>query len=192
MFQRVNVAGQDKFVPFEQTILWLRESSTKIVLRHDDVEVNDGSTFNDFYGYLTSLEGAVKDEVKKNANHYRVGRGDRLSVDLDIEIIEVAVMLTESELPDAQNAYKNAYLQIEWHKCRWYTSDVPAARDDADPWIDRYPRFVCDRKYFEKKAIFSTRTDPIGNMPKNLATWIKHEREIAGTKGTLKETAVPA
>ena len=36
LFEQVSVAGKLRYLPFTQRILWLRESSTKLVLRHPD------------------------------------------------------------------------------------------------------------------------------------------------------------
>jgi hypothetical protein len=178
LFERVEVGGRELMLAFEQRVLWLRESETKIMLRHDGQDVDERSTLSDFYGYLVGLEAAVMDAAAIAAR-FRIGFGDRLSVDLDLTITDRPVMVDESqEAKDAAarwkgETYRKSYLRVPGYSSSksWFLSD----KKDESGYIPTLESV----KFLEKKSIYSTRRDETGIVPFELAAWIATERRRA-------------
>src|ERR1700733_8024643 len=91
LFERVEVGGKSMFVPVNARILWLRSSETTVIYRHDGEIIREVGTLNDFYGFLSSLDCAMGDATSA-AKRLKVGKADRLSVDLDVTITDTPVM----------------------------------------------------------------------------------------------------
>lgn len=181
LFERVEVDGRARFLPITKRILWLRESNTKLVLRHDGVEVDDRSSFNDWYGFLTSLTGTIIDDAKSLAERFKVGPGDRLSVDLDVTVTDRPAM--EDTSPDARQAaerwagqrYRKSYVSVpsEYGGSRWHLSDVVGENGCWPPRLE--PVGVA-----AVTAIYSTARHPVGVVPPDVAAWVAEQRRAAG------------
>jgi hypothetical protein len=180
LFERFVVGDTFQFLPFTKRILWLRESETKIVLRHDENVLSNRSTLNDFYGYLTSLEEAVKD-AKRLANEFAIGVGDRLSVDLFLQISEIPVMedASKNDFAGAKNAYGKQWLSVPSYgngQRWWYLSDQP----DTENCLPRLESVIV-----LEALVYSTRRHQTGKMPKALTAWIEAERKSALAKNKI-------
>jgi len=107
LFERVAIGGKPRFFPFEQRVLWLRESDAKIVLRWDGEDLDDQCTLCDFYGYLTAFEEAIKNDGAKIVRAMKLTKEDRLSVDIHLKVIDHAVLPCDDE-ETRQDALKYA------------------------------------------------------------------------------------
>lgn len=181
LFERVEVAGKYRMLPFENRILWLRQSEAKIVLRHHDgIEITTGATLNDWYGFLSSLKNGVTTEVAGIAQKLNIGKGDRLSVDVDLIITDTPVLPDESleakedERRYKGQAYRKSYVNVPSYYNGgkyWHTSDV-FDKDGALP-----PRLEAVT-YLEREAMFSTaRSGVCKDLPVELVEFIRVETE---------------
>lgn len=168
LFERVEVGGKERFLPFDQRVLWIRKSETQIVLRWDGQTLDEKSTLNDFYGYL------------------------------DLRITDTAVLeCTDSEAREDAERYKGQqYRKKYWAtpsyhngKKWWYTSETPdppppGADPRTEPLFDRYPRFEAESVYHEQQAAWSSKRFPVAAiLPVEIADWIAAERRKAVEKG---------
>jgi hypothetical protein len=145
--EHVAVGGENRRVEFEKTIVWLLESSTQILFRHGGRVLKEGGTYNDWYGVLKSINGAMEDAAVSAAAY-------DVSTQSSLEIVLVSkVMHTPAfEPPDAvaENAsradnYRKryAYVPIGWRQermedgeMRWPTLE-PKVLVSEEVWSTR-------------------------------------------------------
>ena len=183
LFERVEIDRQYRYFPITKRILWVRESEAKIVLRHDGIDVDDRGTRNDWYGFLSSVTGAVQDEIPRLAAHYKIGVGDRLSVDLDVTLTDTPYL--EDTSPEAREdsrrwggqTYRKSYQCVpgyynggKW----WYLTDEDV-KGQQTPTLEAV-------KVFEGRAVYSTGKHLLGVLPPELAAWVKQEESAAVRK----------
>jgi hypothetical protein len=181
LFERVEVAGESRFVPFEKEILWLRESETTLTARHRGVTIKEVGTCNDYYGYLSSLTGYITDDIPKMAARLKIDPASELSIDLSLTISDRPVLEDLSEEGIRHNAhpnYRRQYLEVPRYARNqkwWYTSDKPLTEEkySARPVLE-------SRIVLENPCAYSTlgRSD-LGAIPEDLAKWIEEQRACA-------------
>lgn len=167
LFEFVEAGGTRQLFPFEREIVWVRESETKIMLRLDAFDVDESSTFTDFYGFLTSLTGAITDDVKRMAKSWKLKQGERFAVELDTVITDKPLLPCNEPPFAGRKAYRTLYGK------RWLTSDVP-----VKVWDDGLKEYATlkEIEVANVKAIYSTRRHPIGVIPKDVAAWIAEQK----------------
>jgi|SRR5579859_11723 len=82
---------------FEQEVLWLRECSAQVIYRHGGQVLSTDTTYSDFYGFLTSIDGAVESAME---------RALKFQVDL-ASTLEIAVVATVTEQPVLRRIEQN-------------------------------------------------------------------------------------
>lgn len=116
LWESVEAGGGTQLIQFQKRILWLRESETQIVLRWDGQDFKEKYTFNDWYGYLTSLEGAIGYDIAK-------------AVEADVKIKDIPVLEDDTREGKEWNARKGLKRQYRLIYCghpdyrQWFTSD---------------------------------------------------------------------
>lgn len=55
LFQQATIGGKTRFHPFEKEVAWVASSETRLEFWHGGQLLKEDATFNDFYGYLTSM-----------------------------------------------------------------------------------------------------------------------------------------
>lgn len=92
LLERVVVgSGKIAFVPFTQKLMWLRESEAHISYWHNNKVFKEGSTFNDYYGFLTSYQNAL-DELQDTLKHFAIDEYSSLEVRIYVSIDETPVL----------------------------------------------------------------------------------------------------
>lgn len=171
LWEEVKVGGERRLEAFERRVLWLRESSTEIFLHHRGVDVDKLVTFNDWDGFLTSLEAAFG-EAKKVRRKFRIKPGDELCV------VARTTITDEPRLPALhpeavrwnEGAQRKKYLYIE-RELRWLTSDQPAG-EYAFGGGHYYPRL--------ENVGIELRSTKVGTrMDAVTKRWIARRRECA-------------
>lgn len=56
LFQQATIGGKTQFHPFKREVVWVASSETRLDYWHGGQLLKEGATFNDFYGYLTSMQ----------------------------------------------------------------------------------------------------------------------------------------
>lgn len=100
-------------IPFTRKIMWIRESESTVSFWHAGKEIKSSSTFNDFYGYLTSIDSAIKD-AKKLAKVYSVNEDSTLEIRVELTVYEKPVVEDASNEACEWNkeANRKTYLQV--------------------------------------------------------------------------------
>lgn len=132
----IDVPGRRELVQFEREILWIRESSTELRLIHRGAEIAHAGSYNDFCGFLTSLENR---EGKDCFRRYKLKPGDTLQLVAACTITDTPHL--EDKSPDAiewnKEAQRKKYQAIGRDKW-WFVSNEPAGKNAfGGPW---YPR----------------------------------------------------
>jgi hypothetical protein len=178
LYQRIEVAGQYQFVSFRKKILWLRESESQIMIRHEGILIDDGSTTSDWYGYLTSVEGAFAD-IQKMAPKLRITPDDKLTLDIDLRIYEDPVL--EPTSPDDIKNNLDPTKMKTWGQTPsrgsaglWFTSD-----QRTDPTEEWSPYPVLDRIHFlPRSTVYRTKMG-LDRLPEDLRRAIEFQRQAA-------------
>jgi hypothetical protein len=182
LFQRVEIGGADKFIPFEQRILVLRESESTLIWMHDEFLLREGPTSNDWYGYLSSAKYAAEDAIEM-AKKLRVGVGDRLAFEVKVTVSERPCLVDDSREAQetarkyAGKAYRKTYRSIPTYSSRsgyWFVSDTPDAQGNLQT--------LRSRVILEWPAIFSSRRDPL-EVPVDLESRIRERLAAEGSHG---------
>jgi hypothetical protein len=181
LWEEVRVGGSRKLIPFERRILWIRESSTELTLVHRGAEIDRLATFNDWYGFLTSLENGS--EAKSFAKKYKIQSGDVLQISACCTITDTPHLPDES--PDGlkwnETAQRKKYIALERDKHDWKTSDVPAG-EYAFGDGQYYPRL----ESIEVAKLEGVLLPP---LPASAKRWIEKQREAAHKCQTMKDIA---
>lgn len=184
LFERVEVAGKDTFIPFEQKILWIRQSEAKVIMAHRGMMIRDIDTLSDHYGYLTSGEQAItgNEDVPILYRNAKLDPTSDLCVEVFVKIEEIPVSEDLSREGVEHNAHKNyrrRYMEVpsyyngnRW----WYASDIPQKNKPDDRWA--FHQRLERKTVMEIPLFYSTlhRTD-IGTVPPHIADWLKEMRK---------------
>jgi hypothetical protein len=169
LWMEVQVPGKRELFAFERRILWIRESSTKLVLQHRGAHVDDVVTFNDFYGFLTSLDHDPSEYFKR----FKILPGDAL------QLVATTTITDSPHLPDESDdalrwnadANRKKYLAIDRDKW-WLTSNVSAGENCfVEPW---YPRLGAIEVARLENVVLAPK------LPANVKKWIQEQRAAAG------------
>lgn len=101
-------------------ILWLRESETKLVLMHRGVEICDLGTTNDFYGFLTSAEGAIEDAAS-HVVRLKIDDGTLLRVVALLRVFDEPRLASDADPFGAMTAY--GFVPDSWRLDEWREED---------------------------------------------------------------------
>ena len=167
LWTEVAVPGKRELFPFERTILWVRESSTELRLMHRGIEIASAGTYNDYYGFLTSLDCR---EGKDCFKRYGLKRGDTLQLVATTTITDEPLL--EDTSRDAvdwnKTAQRKKYLAID-SSTWWFTSNEPAGKNCfGGPW---YPRL----QPIEVAKLDNIVLGP--GLPATAKKWVKEQRE---------------
>ena len=118
--QYVNIGGQRTRHEFIKPIVWLQESEATIQYLHGGQKINvASSTYNDYYGYLTSVEG-VQTDFSKIATLFAITTESSLEL-----VIKATVFLRPAiETPEEHDFIFSSFVKIGLTQTklpmRWY------------------------------------------------------------------------
>jgi hypothetical protein len=101
LLQIVEVGGERQPISFSKRVVWVAESSTELEYCHGDKLLKKGAYYNDYYGFLTSVDHKVAEDF---AESFGITRESSL-----ILVCRTVVLLTpylETEQHKAHNAGK--------------------------------------------------------------------------------------
>lgn len=179
LFERVEVANEYRFFPFDQEILWVRESSTKLTYMHKGVDITDGPSFNDFHGFLTSFTGAITDDIVSIGKSLGLEPTSDLYIQADVSIHDIPCIEDTSREGIAHNAKwdRKQYITVPSYyngKKWWFTSDQP-----IDP-TDEYSRRPTLERVEVATQVYSTLGQKkLGVIPDVLQQWIDLQKAAA-------------
>jgi hypothetical protein len=154
LWQHAEVGGAIALVPFVREITWRRESETVCKLLHRGAEVDTLKTFNDFYGYLTSLESAAE-YAPHDLKRMRIQKGDKL---------QIVAVTSIHECP---------YYGKKDAPREWYTSNTPLPCNDDEFSVRVYPRL--EPKFIETCSIVLGPTKKLSAFARR---WIEQARYL--------------
>src|SRR6516165_212854 len=79
--ERTMVGGERRRFEFAREIVWLQESDAVLRFMHGGAELKQGSTYTDFYGYLSAAEGLLE-SAEREANEYSVTAESSLVIEI--------------------------------------------------------------------------------------------------------------
>lgn len=91
LVERVTAGGRSWWEPFEREILWIRESRARCRALHGGEEIASFAQHHDFYGFLTSAEGAAAD-ARRQADRFAVTPASSLVIVAEVEVFERPAM----------------------------------------------------------------------------------------------------
>jgi hypothetical protein len=89
--------GDFQIVPFERQLIWIRSATANISMMRKGKVLRSAGDFNDYYGYLTSAEAAIKAAIEL-AHADEIEPGDDLSVVVTLEITDEPAIFDTSSL----------------------------------------------------------------------------------------------
>ncbi|MGH8159297.1 MAG: hypothetical protein ACREPQ_14345 [Rhodanobacter sp.] len=90
----VPVGGQRQRLEFTRAVTWLRESESRLLFVHGGKVLQEGSTFGDYYGYLTSFD--IKEPSPQDiASDFGVSSDSSLEVEVRTTVFLQPVMQTD-------------------------------------------------------------------------------------------------
>lgn len=120
--QRVTIGGVSETVPFVAKIYWNKTSESVIEFHHGGIKLDERSTYNDYYGFMTSVEEA-KSQAKRFATRFSVTPESSLSIVVRTTVREVPYIRTArcemSDLNDDKIRH-----QVEGIPADWLDGDV--------------------------------------------------------------------
>lgn len=123
--ESMRVAGEVQRVAFEKAIDWYQETETTLHLVHGGVVVKECSTYNDFYGYLTSPTGALE-AAEALAKLYTITAESTLILEAVCSIyLRPGFETDESRKESARAPYTRAYNVIPREWCWASGADTP-------------------------------------------------------------------
>lgn len=97
-------------------VLWLRESETILRLVHRGAVINDIQTTTDFYGFLTSQEGAIAD-ASLRAAEMRIDGRTELQVVAFLRVFDEPRLASRAEAFGGRVAYES--IPDDWRLDEW-------------------------------------------------------------------------
>ncbi|MFY0990917.1 hypothetical protein [Halomonas sp. C05BenzN] len=161
------VAETVRLEPFEATLVWLRDTEATLRLVHRGATVKELATYNDYYGFLRSVDGALED-APGLCDSYRVTSDSELALQLDLVVIDTCVL---PALEEKAWGHKAAYRRLNWNDTWW--------RHDAEllmAWESTLP---------EERTRLLGQLEVVSPEPKRVATHI-------GLWHSLRDGAEPA
>ncbi len=174
LWQWVTVGGTPTLAPFRRRIIWLRESETVLVLRHGDAEIRELCTSNDWYGFLSSLEGSLADVIGA-ARRYGITPQTVLRVAVDTSITDRPIVEDPSSDARENNAkpeHKKMFLHVP--ACRWLTSDKRTK--PSDEW-SAYPQL--ETAFVAQRCEMWNSQQGFADLPGLVVGWIRDQRAAA-------------
>lgn len=131
------VAETVRLAPFEANLLWLRDTEASLRLVHRGAMVKELATYNDYYGFLRSVDGALED-APGLCDSYRVTSDSELALQLDLVVIDTCVL---PALEEKAWGHKAAYRRLNWNDTWWrHDAEVLTAWDASLP--EERPRLL--------------------------------------------------
>lgn len=96
-FIDVSGFGDFQIVSFERQLIWIRSAAANVSIMRKGKVLRSAGDYNDYYGYLTSAEAAIKDAIAL-AHADEIEPGDDLSVVVTLDITEVPAIFDTSSL----------------------------------------------------------------------------------------------
>lgn len=118
--QWADIGGERKRIEFTKEILWLQESESQVLYMHGGKVLKDASINNDFYGYLSSIKGAIE-EAEAAASRFGVTQQSSLDVVVQTKVFLDPVMEIK-ETSEYNRTKKDtrkeqyAYVPNDWRK----------------------------------------------------------------------------
>jgi hypothetical protein len=109
------VGGERRRFEFAREIVWLQESDAVLRFMHGGAELKQGSTYTDFYGYLSAAEGLLE-SAEREANEYSVTAESSL-------VIEIVSRVFQRPVIEPEEARKHNLTKPGNRKSQW--ADVP-------------------------------------------------------------------
>jgi hypothetical protein len=116
--QRVLVGGKTQLIPFDVQIYWSKQSESGVEFRHGGVTFKSGSTFNDYYGFMTSKESAIEN-AQQVAEKLKVTPQSSLVLAVKTTVREVPFIRTArcemSDLSDDKRRHALENIPDDWY-----------------------------------------------------------------------------
>ncbi|PXX95954.1 hypothetical protein [Halomonas sp. LBP4] len=119
--------------PFGESLLWLRETEATLLLVHRGATVKELATYNDYYGFLRSVDGALED-VPGLCHSYRVTSDSELALQLDLVVIDTCV---KPAIEEKAWGHKAAYHRLNWNNTWWRHDAKVLAAWESTPAAER-------------------------------------------------------
>lgn len=118
--QRVNVGGVSQRMEYEKQVVWILESSSRRVYMHGGEELKESGSFNDHYGFLTSMDQV--EEAKSLCATYKIDEASSLELVILLTVhlrpcVETEECLAHNAKAEA-SGLKRMYAEVpnEWRK----------------------------------------------------------------------------
>jgi len=94
-WQHQKVGLTQQMMSFEQEVVWLARSESSTFAEHGGEEIKSGDTYNDFYGYLTSVSDT--DDAKRMVKRYSITDESTLSIKIKAKVFLAPYIETEED-----------------------------------------------------------------------------------------------
>ena len=160
-FQTPQPRGVPTMQPFEQELVWLLESEVQILYLHGDKALKEGPSYNDFHGFLSSLD--QNEELNRAKAWFSITESSSLDLQLVAKLFERPCCLASSEDAARENRrdadepgkWKHVYAEIP---DTWRTLE---AHDESDDKGRSYP--TISRNEIREAVVYSSRRTDIEN-----------------------------
>lgn len=133
----INHVRKTVFMPFEQEIVWLRETESKITYWHGGKFFHEGSTFSDYYGFFSSMKSAIE-EAEKMLEHFNITTQSSLEVHVRTTISDYPMLETEADF-----GQKKAYYPVQednfwyYHQAEKMQAYLQQVNDSSEGYLER-------------------------------------------------------
>lgn len=111
ILEEVKTSDGSKFIPMEKEVCFIRESESSIELYYKNKLVTEyGSTYSDFYGFLSSIQNAIE-EAKEAVKKFNINKNSEMEVRVVTTITEIPC-LKVPKLDKESNNKDKEYLMI--------------------------------------------------------------------------------
>lgn len=117
LHQWVDVGCERKKIDFDKEIIWLIESESQLLFRHGGMVLHEGSTTNDYYGYLTSTNIAGPSPAE-------IAAGFSITNSSSLELVVLTSVFTLAVIETEQDAIHNLKKR---ENCRSMYSNFPSS-----------------------------------------------------------------
>ena len=115
-YQSVGTPFEEKIelVPFDCETYTVYSIEATLKLSHGGVVLKDFTTFNDFYGYLTSLDN-LKDEIESIKQRFSIDEKSTIEITAHVDVIREVYFKNEMEeyLPVSRNKKGRVFYSFE-------------------------------------------------------------------------------
>lgn len=165
--ERVLLDQNIDFKNLQQEIIWIRETESRISFWHGGIELKEGSTYSDYYGFFTSYDGAIED-VEKICLAYKITPESSLELKITMTIEQYPVIFNP-EIKQNLNS-KMCYESIS--DKHWYINDQDVLKEYKTILND-------DKSDFSKKSDAFELIDPLKikriKLIENFTVWSSKE-----------------